>query len=70
MFEQAHIDWLSQADIIVHDTNRGAAHTTVETLNALPDELQRKIRLVHIYDDFDPSTTQMRPLHEGEVLEL
>lgn len=70
VFEHAHIDWLSRADIIVHDSNRGAAHTSVEALNALPDALQRKIRLVHIYDDFDPSATRMKPLHEGEVLEL
>ncbi len=70
VFERAHIDWLSRADIIVHDSNRGHTHTSVETLNALPPALQRKIRLVHIFDDFDPSATQMRPLQEGEVLVL
>ncbi len=70
VFEQAHIEWLNQADVIVHEANRGDAHTSVETLNTLPPALQSKIRLVHMVDDFDPAATQMTPLHEGEVLEL
>ncbi len=70
VFEQAHIDWLSGADVIVHEANLGHAHTSVEDLNALPAALQRKIRLVHILDDFDASTTAMTPLQEGEVLEI
>ncbi len=70
LFEQAHIEWLSGADVIVHEANRGHAHTSVEDLNTLPAELQRKIRLVHIFDDFDQAATKMTPLREGEVLEL
>ncbi len=69
-FEQAHIDWLSQADLIVHESNRGAAHTPIEDLNGLPDALRAKIRLIHLPDDFDASCTDMKPLAEGEVLNL
>ena len=69
-FEEAHVDWLSGADLIVHDTNLSDVHTPIERLNALPAELQRKIRLIHMADDFDASTTQMKPLSEGDVLEL
>jgi len=69
-FEQAHVDWLSDADLIVHETSAGAAHTPIEQLNELPDELRRKMRLIHVPDDFDQSVTDMKALHEGEVLRI
>jgi ribonuclease BN (tRNA processing enzyme) len=67
-FEQAHIDWLSQADIIVHECNVGPPHTHIDELSALPESLQRKIRLIHLPDDFDPARTDMAILHAGQVL--
>ena len=67
-YEQKHIVWLNQADVIVHESNLGMAHTPIEDLNALPDELRAKIRLIHLPDDFDPGTTDMVPLRQGEVL--
>ena len=69
-FEEAHVEWLSRADIIVHESNESDVHTPIERLDALPAALRRKIRLVHVSDDFDPSVTEMKPLREGEVLEL
>ncbi|HBS29669.1 MAG TPA: hypothetical protein DEB06_09525 [Phycisphaerales bacterium] len=70
VFEQAHIDWLSGASVIVHEANIGPAHTQVELLNALPDPVRRKMRVTHIIDDFDPRSTDIRPLRVGEVLEF
>ncbi len=69
-FDEAHIQWLSRADVIVHECGSGPPHTSVDTMNALPDTLRAKIRLIHIPDDFDPTTTDLRPLEQGEVLEL
>lgn len=69
-FERAHIDWLSGADVIVHEANTGPAHTPIEELNALPDAVRRKMRLIHLPDDFDPSRTDMAILREGDVIEL
>lgn len=69
-FEQAHIDWLAESDIIVHEANLGPAHTQIELLNALPATIRRKMRITHVIDDFDQTTTDMRTLEEGEVLEL
>ncbi len=69
-FERAHIDWLSEADLIVHESNTGPAHTPIEDLNALPDDLRRKMRLVHLPDDFDASRTDISVLREGDVIEL
>lgn len=69
-FEQAHIDWLSDADLIVHETNVGPAHTPIESLNALPDTLRRKMRLIHMVDDFDPACSDIPPLRDRELLVL
>ena len=69
-FEKEHLDWLSQADVIVHECGPAPAHTPIEQLNALPEELRAKIRLIHLPDDFDPSVSDIKPLEEGEVLEF
>ena len=69
-FEKEHLEWLSQADVIVHECGQAPAHTPIEQLNALPEELRAKIRLIHLPDDFDPSVTDMKPLEEAEVLEF
>lgn len=69
-FEKEHVDWLSQADLIVHESGPAPAHTPIEQLNALPEALRAKIRLVHLNDDFDSSVTDIEPLKEGEVLEF
>ena len=69
-FEREHIDWLSGADVIVHEANTGPAHTPIEDLNALPQGLGKKMRLIHLPDDFDRSRTDIAILREGDVIEL
>lgn len=69
-FEQAHIDWLADADLIVHETSPLPAHTPVEHLNAQPQALRRKMRLVHAPDNFDPRATDIPLLAEGDLLTL
>lgn len=69
-FEPEHIDWLSAADVIVHECNRGPAHTPIEALNGLPDDPRRRMRLIHLPDDFDATCTDIRVLREGDVIEL
>ncbi len=67
-FDPSHIDWLSSADIIVHETSESRVHTPIACLNALPPELRRKMRLIHMEDDFDQAVTDIIALAEGEVL--
>lgn len=68
-FDPAHIEWLRDADLIIHETNVGeAVHTPIAALNALPDELRGKMRLIHVTDDFDPSSSDIPVLGEGEAL--
>jgi ribonuclease BN (tRNA processing enzyme) len=69
-FDPDHLTWLDQADVIVHEVGGGAVHTSAGQLNSQPESIRRKLRLIHLPDDFDPSSTDLRPLREGEVLEL
>lgn len=69
-FEQAHIDWLDQADLIVHEANFPPAHTTLNELAALPDRIKAKMRLVHLADDQDAAPFGLKALNEGDLLDL
>lgn len=69
-FDPAHIEWLSRADLIIHEANYSPIHTGIGTLNGLPDDLRRKMRLTHTEDGFDPASTDIPLLKQGEVLEL
>ena len=69
-FEQAHVDWLAGANVIVHESNLGAAHTPIEELNALPQSVRKKMRLIHLPDDYDPRSSDIKPLEEGEMIEV
>ncbi len=67
-FEGDHVDWLSAAGLVVHECNRGPAHTPIEELEDLPQDLRRRIHLIHLPDDFDPTSTSMHVLRPGDVL--
>lgn len=67
-FDREHVDWLSECDRVVHESNLGPAHTPIEDLNRLEPELRAKLRLIHLPDDFDPATSDIEPLRAGEIL--
>lgn len=67
-FDPSLIDFLSAADLIIHETNLGPAHTPYESLAALPAELRARMRLIHYPDGFDTSGSAIAALSEGEVL--
>ena len=69
-FEQAHIDWLAEADCIVHECGGGDTHTKWEELDALPAEIKARIRLIHRPDSAVDPGGVMRPLTEGEVIDI
>lgn len=69
-FEQAHIDWLDQAQVIVHETTSPPYHTAISELNSLPSRIRGKMRLIHMPDDFEPGSTEISALSQGEVLHL
>ncbi|GHG62403.1 MBL fold metallo-hydrolase [Comamonas sp. JC664] len=63
-FDEGLIDWLSSADLIIHETNYGV-HTPYEKLAALPAELRARMRLIHYPDDFDTAASVIEPLAQG-----
>jgi len=67
-FDPELIAFLEPADLIIHETNPSPVHTTYSELAALPEELRARMRLIHYADDFDTSSSVIRPLQQGEVL--
>jgi ribonuclease BN (tRNA processing enzyme) len=68
-YDPGLIDWLSEGDLIVHETNFGI-HTPYERLAALPEALRRRMRLIHYPDDFDLKASVIEPLIPGRFYEV
>ena len=67
-FDPELIAFLNAADLIVHETNYGPAHTPYAALAALPTETRDRLRLIHYPDTLDLGSSVVTPLHEGQVL--
>ncbi len=63
-FDPGLIEWLAEADLVVHETNYGI-HTPYAALAALPEALRAKMRLIHYPDDFDLAGSAIEPLQQG-----
>jgi ribonuclease BN (tRNA processing enzyme) len=72
-FDPSLIDWLSSADLLVHEVTtlvHTGVHTPYEKLAALPAELLTKMRLIHYPDDFDAIGSVIEPLRQGQCFTL
>jgi ribonuclease BN (tRNA processing enzyme) len=67
-FDPELIAWLSRADVVLHETNFGPAHTPYESLAALPAETRARIRLIHYPDSFDVEASAIPVVREGDVI--
>ncbi len=68
-FDQTLIDWLNDADAIIHETNFGA-HTPYEKLAALPAHIIAKMRLIHWPDGFDTDGSAIAVLRDGDTFDV
>ena len=68
-FDPTLIDWLSDSDLIIHETNVGL-HTPYEKLAELPESLRAKMRLIHYPDDFNASASIIACLEPGRMYEV
>lgn len=68
-FDPALIAFLEPADLIIHETNYGPAHTPYASLATLPADLRARMRLIHYPDGFDVEGSNIAALREGEVLQ-
>jgi ribonuclease BN (tRNA processing enzyme) len=69
-FDPALIEFLSGADLIIHETNHGPAHTAYDDLLTLDERLLRKMRLIHYSDLFDAAASKIAVVNQGEVISL
>jgi ribonuclease BN (tRNA processing enzyme) len=67
-FDPALIAFLEPADLIIHETNLGPAHTPYAALAGLPAALRARMRLIHCPDGFDATASTIAVLREGELL--
>jgi len=65
-FDPELIEWLSQADFILHETGPAPGHTPLDKLITLPTAVKRKIRIIHYSDLF--STDEFRKAKQGETI--
>jgi ribonuclease BN (tRNA processing enzyme) len=69
-YDPSLIEWLSAADMIVHEVTtlvHTGVHTPYEKLAALSASLRLKMRLTHYSDDFDLESSVIEPLREGRL---
>lgn len=64
-YDPDHIAFLEPCDLIFHETDHGI-HTPLEKLEALPEPTRKKMRLIHLSDDFMGSS-KIEAAEEGRV---
>lgn len=69
-FDPELIAFLAPADLVVHETNYGPAHTAYADLLTVGEATRAKMRLIHYPDEFDVRGSAIRALEEGEVLAI
>lgn len=65
-FDPTLIEFLSRADLIIHETNYGPAHTAYADLLTLDPSIKEKMRVIHYPDEF--VAADIPPVTEGDVI--
>ena len=68
-FDPDLIDWLAEAEFVIHETNLGV-HTPLHSLLLLPDAVKARMRLIHYPDFLDPASCPIECLREGEAIDI
>lgn len=69
-YDQGLIDWLSEADLIIHETGEAGLHTPLAKLTALAAPIRHKMRLIHYADDYDVEKSEIEALKQGRLYEV
>jgi ribonuclease BN (tRNA processing enzyme) len=57
-FDRGYVDWLSaESGLILHETSFGPAHTPLESLESLPEDIRERMRVVHYPDGVEEPET-------------
>ena len=68
-FDMDLINWLDQADLIIHEANEGPGHSSYIKLSTLPKRIRDKMMLIHC-PDYLRQDGKIRHLREGEIFEV
>jgi ribonuclease BN (tRNA processing enzyme) len=63
-------EFLAPADVIVHETNYGPAHTAYADLLTVDADIKKKMRLIHYPDEFDIQASEIPALVEGQIVSM
>ncbi len=66
-FDPDLLEWLFEADLVVHETNLGT-HTPYADLANLSAERRARMRLVHVPDAFEPAESKIEVLEQGVLV--
>jgi ribonuclease BN (tRNA processing enzyme) len=69
-FDPSLVDWLSAADLVVHEASGGFMHTPYESLAALPADLRAKMLILHYPDTFDLDVSVIEPMRQGRIYQV
>jgi ribonuclease BN (tRNA processing enzyme) len=72
-YDPGLIDWLSPADLIVHEAtnlDHSEMHTPYLNLASLPANLRSRMRITHLPDDFDADSSVIEPLRQGRLYQV
>ena len=70
VFDPELIDWLSESDLIFHETTPAGPHTPYERLKELSPELKRKMVLIHMAEPMEVDDPWLRPAVQGAFYPL
>jgi len=65
-FDPKMIEFLAPCDLIFHECDEGIVHTPIDELEALPESIRAKMRLIHLNDRFAGSPL-IQTAEEGKV---
>lgn len=68
-WDPEHFAWLQDADLIVHETSLGPAHTPLFKLLELPEAVREKMLVVH-YPDSLTEPAELRFAREGQIQQV
>ncbi len=68
-FDPELIQWLAEADLLIHETNLGT-HTALADLLTVDPDITERMWLVHYPDGFDVAGCPIRCLRQGECLSV
>lgn len=69
IFDPEYVDFLNEADYIIHETN-GEGHTRYDKLITLDPAIKKKIHLIHISDEFDVAKAEFPVLEQGRIYDI